>query len=70
MINVKVLPSYTSMLVNRGRYLVFFKRYDRAMAAFREALTARRRILADHTYAHRAAQFEAALHRVEGVVTA
>jgi tetratricopeptide (TPR) repeat protein len=37
-INVKVLPSYTSMLVNRGRYLVFFKRYERAMAAFREAL--------------------------------
>ncbi len=37
-INLKVLPSYTSMLVNRGRYLVFFKQYDRAMAAFREAL--------------------------------
>src|SRR5213083_93212 len=37
-VNLKVLPSYTSMLVNRGRYLVFFKRYERAMAAFREAL--------------------------------
>jgi tetratricopeptide (TPR) repeat protein len=37
-INLKVLPSYTSMLVNRGRYLMLFKQYERAMAAFREAL--------------------------------
>jgi hypothetical protein len=38
-VNVKVLPSYTSMLVNRGRYLALFNEHERAIRAFREALT-------------------------------
>jgi Protein O-mannosyl-transferase TMEM260-like len=37
-INLKVLPTYTSMLVNRGRYLASFNQHDRATAAFEEAL--------------------------------
>jgi hypothetical protein len=36
--NVKVLPAYTRMLVNRGRYLALFNQQARAAAAFREAL--------------------------------
>ena len=34
----KVLPAYTSMLTNRGRYLALFNQHERAIAAFREAL--------------------------------
>ena len=37
-INLKVLPSYTSMLVNRGRYLASFNQHERAIVAFKEAL--------------------------------
>jgi hypothetical protein len=35
----KVLPVYTSMLVNRGRYLAMFNQHERAVATFRQALT-------------------------------
>jgi tetratricopeptide (TPR) repeat protein len=38
-VNLKVLPSYTSMLVNRGRYLALFNQHERAIIAFKEALT-------------------------------
>jgi hypothetical protein len=34
----KVLPSYTSMLINRGRYLALFNQHQRAVVAFRRAL--------------------------------
>lgn len=37
-INLKLLPVYTSMLINRGRYLVLFNQHERAIVAFREAL--------------------------------
>ncbi len=37
-VNVKVLPAYTRMLSNRGRYLAMFNQHDRAAAAYREAL--------------------------------
>jgi len=37
-INLKVLPTYTSMLVNRGRYLALFNQHERAIIAFKEAL--------------------------------
>jgi tetratricopeptide (TPR) repeat protein len=37
-VNLKVLPAYTRMLVNRGRYLALFNQYERAAAAFRQAL--------------------------------
>jgi hypothetical protein len=37
-VNLKVLPTYTSMLVNRGRYLALFNQHERAMLAFKEAL--------------------------------
>lgn len=37
-INLKVLPTYTSMLVNRGRYLASFNQHERAIAAFKEAI--------------------------------
>jgi tetratricopeptide (TPR) repeat protein len=37
-VNLKVLPVYTSMLINRGRYLAAFNQHDRAIAAFRQAL--------------------------------
>jgi hypothetical protein len=37
-VKVKVLSAYTSMLVNRGRYLALFNQHDRAVTAFREAL--------------------------------
>jgi tetratricopeptide (TPR) repeat protein len=36
--SLKVLPVYTSMLINRGRYLALFNRHERAVAAFRQAL--------------------------------
>ncbi|HEX4653001.1 MAG TPA: hypothetical protein VH227_02020, partial [Candidatus Udaeobacter sp.] len=38
-VNLKVLPTYTSMLVNRGRYLALFNQHERAMLAFKAALT-------------------------------
>ena len=38
-VNLKVLPVYTSMLTNRGRYLAVFNQHERAIAAFRQALT-------------------------------
>jgi hypothetical protein len=37
-INLKVLPVYTSMLINRGSYLALFNQHERAIVAFREAL--------------------------------
>jgi hypothetical protein len=37
-IKVKILPVYTSMLINRGRYLALFNQHERAIVAFREAL--------------------------------
>jgi transmembrane protein TMEM260 (protein O-mannosyltransferase) len=37
-VNVKVLPAYTRMLINRGRYLALFNQHDGAIIAFKEAL--------------------------------
>jgi hypothetical protein len=37
-INAKVLPAYTRMLTNRGRYLELFNQHERAIVAFNEAL--------------------------------
>jgi tetratricopeptide (TPR) repeat protein len=37
-INLKLLPVYASMLINRGRYLALFNQHERAIVAFREAL--------------------------------
>jgi hypothetical protein len=37
-VNLKILPAYTSMLVNRGRYLALFDQHERAIVAFKEAL--------------------------------
>jgi tetratricopeptide (TPR) repeat protein len=37
-VNVKVLPVYTNMLINRGRYLALFGQHERAIAAFEQAL--------------------------------
>jgi tetratricopeptide (TPR) repeat protein len=37
-VNLKILPVYTSMLVNRGRYLASFNQHERAIVAFRQAL--------------------------------
>jgi tetratricopeptide (TPR) repeat protein len=36
---LKVLPAYKTMLVNRGRYLSVYGRYERAAEAFKSALT-------------------------------
>ncbi len=38
-VNLKVLPAYTAMLINRGRYLALFNQHERAVVAFRQALT-------------------------------
>lgn len=38
-VKLKVLPAYTRMLVNRGRYLALFNQHQRAVLAFKEALT-------------------------------
>src|SRR6266568_4271696 len=38
-VNLKILPAYTSMLINRGRYLAAFNQDWRAIIAFKEALT-------------------------------
>jgi Protein of unknown function (DUF2723) len=37
-INGKVLPAYSRMLTNRGRYLALFNQHERAVVAFKEAL--------------------------------
>jgi len=37
-VNLKILSAYTSMLVNRGRYLALFNQHERAIVAFRQAL--------------------------------
>jgi hypothetical protein len=37
-VNLKVLPVYTTMLINRGRYLAAFNQHERAAALFRQAL--------------------------------
>jgi hypothetical protein len=36
-VNVKVIPVYTNMLINRGRYLALFGQHERAIAAFEQA---------------------------------
>jgi tetratricopeptide (TPR) repeat protein len=37
-VNVKVLPAYANMLINRGRYLALFGQHERAVAFFKQAL--------------------------------
>src|SRR6266516_3405597 len=37
-VNLKILSAYTSMLINRGRYLAAFNQHARAIIAFKEAL--------------------------------
>jgi hypothetical protein len=37
-INGKILPAYSRMLTNRGRYLALFNQHERAVDAFKEAL--------------------------------
>jgi hypothetical protein len=37
-INSKILPAYSRMLTNRGRYLAVFNQHERAIVAFKEAL--------------------------------
>src|SRR5437867_7178017 len=37
-VNVKVIPAYTKMLINRGRYLALHGQHERAIAAFEQAL--------------------------------
>jgi hypothetical protein len=37
-VKLKVLPAYTRMLTNRGRYLASFNKHERAVLAFKEAL--------------------------------
>jgi hypothetical protein len=37
-VKIKVLPAYTRMLTNRGRYFELFNQHERAAAAFKEAL--------------------------------
>jgi tetratricopeptide (TPR) repeat protein len=37
-VNVKVIPVYTNMLINRGRYLALLRQHERAIAAFEQAL--------------------------------
>ena len=34
-VNLKILSAYTSMLINRGRYLAAFNQHERAAAAFK-----------------------------------
>jgi tetratricopeptide (TPR) repeat protein len=38
-VNVKVIPAYTHMLINRGRYLALFGQHERAVAVFKQALS-------------------------------
>ena len=37
--NLKILPAYTRMLTNRGKYLALSNQHERAIVAFKEALT-------------------------------
>jgi hypothetical protein len=37
-INIKILPAYTRMLTNRGKYLALYNQQERAVAVFKEAL--------------------------------
>jgi hypothetical protein len=37
-VTTKVIPAYTQMLGQRGRYLAFFDQHDRAIVAFEEVL--------------------------------
>ena len=37
-VRLKVLPAYTAMLVNHGRYHASLNRHERAMTAFQQAL--------------------------------
>jgi hypothetical protein len=37
-VNIKILPAYTRMLTNRGRYLALYNQHDRAILAFKDAL--------------------------------
>ena len=37
-INGKILPAYSRMLTNRGRYFALFNQHERAVVAFKEAL--------------------------------
>jgi tetratricopeptide (TPR) repeat protein len=37
-VNLKVLPVYTNMLINRGRYLAAFNQHERAITLFKQAL--------------------------------
>jgi len=37
-VSLKILPVYSSMMVNRGRYLARFNQHERAVAAFKQAL--------------------------------
>ena len=37
-VNTKILPAYTRMLTNRGKYLAMYKQYEHAILAFQEAL--------------------------------
>ena len=37
-VNLKILPAYTRMLTNRGKYLASVNQYERASHAFKEAL--------------------------------
>jgi tetratricopeptide (TPR) repeat protein len=37
-VRAKVLPAYTTMLINRGRYFALFEQHERAIAAFQQAL--------------------------------
>src|SRR5437867_10529014 len=43
---LKVLPTYTTMLINRGRYLALFNRHERAIAVFKDALALNPRLTA------------------------
>jgi hypothetical protein len=36
--NLKILPAYTRMLINRGKYLALFNQHERAILAFKEAV--------------------------------
>jgi Protein O-mannosyl-transferase TMEM260-like len=45
-VKLKVLPAYTRMLINRGRYLASFNQHERAIDAFKEALALDRNMAA------------------------
>jgi hypothetical protein len=59
-VNLKILPAYTSMLVNRGRYLASFNQRERAIVAFKEALALNPELAAAR---EGLAQSEAKLHK-------